>query len=149
MKTDPNKAKRIIISEHSLRLSGNMNFEDFMQLMATALLEVMRSTRQNIGEQGKTEAEKKELYTKAENDIYDSVNLAMSNVLSIFAPEVERRPDLTEEAIKVVMAVEDDILKRAAAGDVEAMRIVTGNPDWGKEECEEESLTDAPDAEQN
>jgi hypothetical protein len=60
------------------------------------------------------------------------------------------RPDLTEEAMKVVMAVEDDIVARAAKGDIEALRIVTGNPDYGKEDSEcEESSTGVQDAEQS
>ncbi len=140
--------KQILISEKDMRLSGNMDFATFMQLMASAMLEVMRNTRDAITEKA-PEDKKEEVYKQIESDIYDSVNIAISNVLSMFAPEIEMRPDLTEEAIKVVMAVEDDIVKRAAEGDVEAMRIVTGNPNWvGEEKCEESS-TSVPDAEQN
>lgn len=142
------KTKQIIITDRNLRVVGDIDFATFMQMMATALLEVMRNTREEISKKAKEE-KREEVYNQIEADIYDSVNIAISNVLSMFAPDIEMRPDLTEEAIKVVMAVEDDIVKRAAEGDVEAMRIVTGNPNWvGEEKCEESS-TSAPDAEQS
>lgn len=142
------KRKQILISEKDVKMAGDIDFITFMQMITSTLLQVMRNTRDGITNRAKPE-DREETYKQIEGDIYDSVNLAMSNVLHMFAPELDMRPDLTEEATKLVLAVEDDIVKRAAEGDVEAMRIVTGNPNWvGEEECEESS-TDVQDVEQN
>lgn len=40
--------------------------------------------------------------------MYDMMNIAFSNALSMFAPEIEARPDLTEDAI---LKAQDDLLK--------------------------------------
>lgn len=137
----------ITITERGLDVAGDINFPKFVQMMSSAFLAVMKKTRQDLVSNVPHD---KADYAQVEGDIYDAVNLAMSNVLAMFAPELDKRPDLTEEAIKCVMMVEDDIIRRAAAGDIEAARIVTGNPNLQEEDLQcTESSTSAQDAEQN
>lgn len=137
----------ITITERGLDVVGDINFPKFVQMMSSAFLAVMKKTRRDLVSNIPHD---KADYAQVEGDIYDAVNLAMSNVLAMFAPELDKRPDLTEEAIKCVMMVEDDIIRRAAAGDVEAARIVTGNPNLQEEDLQcTESSTSAQDAEQN
>ena len=137
----------ITITERGLDVAGDINFPKFVQMMSSAFLAVMKKTRRDLVSNIPHD---KADYAQVEGDIYDAVNLAMSNVLAMFAPELDKRPDLTEEAIKCVMMVEDDIIRRAAAGDIEAARIVTGNPNLQEEDLQcTESSTSAQDAEQN
>lgn len=137
----------ITITERGLDVTGDINFPKFVQMMSSAFLAVMKKTRRDLTANIPHD---KADYNQVEGDIYDAVNLAMSNVLAMFAPELDKRPDLTEEAIKCVMMVEDDIIRRAAAGDIEAARIVTGNPNLQEEDLQcTESSTSAQDAEQN
>lgn len=137
----------ITITEQGLDVAGDINFPKFVQMMSSAFLAVMKKTRRDLVSNIPHD---KADYAQVEGDIYDAVNLAMSNVLAMFAPELDKRPDLTEEAIKCVMMVEDDIIRRAAAGDIEAARIVTGNPNLQEEDLQcTESSTSAQDVEQN
>lgn len=137
----------ITITEQGLNVTGDINFPTFVQMMSSAFLAVMKKTKRDLV--GNIPHDKAD-YAQVEGDIYDAVNLAMSNVLAMFAPELDKRPDLTEEAIKCVMMVEDDIIRRAAAGDIEAARIVTGNPNLQEEDLQcTESSTSAQDVEQN
>ena len=137
----------ITITERGLDVAGDINFPKFVQMMSSAFLAVMKKTRRDLVSNIPHD---KADYAQVEGDIYDAVNLAMSNVLAMFAPELDKRPDLTEEAMKCVMMVEDDIIRRAAAGDIEAARIVTGNPNLQEEDLQcTESSTSAQDAEQN
>ena len=137
----------ITITERGLDVAGDINFPKFVQMMSSAFLAVMKKTRQDLVSNIPHD---KADYAQVEGDIYDAVNLAMSNVLAMFAPELDKRPDLTEEAIKCVMMVEDDIIRRAAAGDIEAARIVTGNPNLQEEDLQcTESSTSVQDVEQN
>lgn len=137
----------ITITEQGLDVAGDINFPKFVQMMSSAFLAVMKKTRRDLVSNIPHD---KADYAQVEGDIYDAVNLAMSNVLTMFAPELDKRPDLTEEAIKCVMMVEDDIIRRAAAGDIEAARIVTGNPNLQEEDLQcTESSTSAQDVEQN
>lgn len=137
----------ITITERGLDVAGDINFPKFVQMMSSAFLAVMKKTRRDLVSNIPHD---KADYAQVEGDIYDAVNLAMSNVLAMFAPELDKRPDLTEEAIKCVMMVEDDIIRRAAAGDIEAARIVTGNPNLQEEDLQcTESSTSVQDAEQN
>lgn len=137
----------ITITERGLDVAGDINFPKFVQMMSSAFLAVMKKTRRDLVSNIPHD---KADYAQVEGDIYDAVNLAMSNVLAMFAPELDKRPDLTEEAIKCVMMVEDDIIRRAAAGDIEAARIVTGNPNLQEEDLQcTESSTSAQDVEQN
>lgn len=50
----------------------------------------------------------KQLPREAKPDVYDMMNVAFSNVLTQYAPEIELRPSLTEEAI---LKAENDILE--------------------------------------
>lgn len=137
----------ITITEQGLDTAGDITFPKFVQMMSSAFLAVMKKTRRDLVSNIPHD---KADYAQVEGDIYDAVNLAMSNVLAMFAPELDKRPDLTEEAIKCVMMVEDDIIRRAAAGDIEAARIVTGNPNLQEEDLQcTESSTSAQDVEQN
>ena len=147
MNAKTKQVNSITITERGLDVAGNINFPKFVQMMSSAFLAVMKKTRRDLVSNIPHD---KADYAQVEGDIYDAVNLAMSNVLAMFAPELDKRPDLTEEAIKCVMMVEDDIIRRAAAGDIEAARIVTGNPNLQEEDLQcTESSTSAQDVEQN
>lgn len=147
MNAKTKQVNSITITERGLDVAGDINFPKFVQMMSSAFLAVMKKTRRDLVSNIPHD---KADYAQVEGDIYDAVNLAMSNVLAMFAPELDKRPDLTEEAIKCVMMVEDDIIRRAAAGDIEAARIVTGNPNLQEEDLQcTESSTSAQDVEQN
>lgn len=124
------KTNSITICEDSLQIQGEVNFPKFIQLIASALLAVMENARADISNEvmaNAPEGSAEMVRAEVTGDIYDAVNIAMSNVLEKFAPEYVKYPDLTEAAI---MKAEEEILEAAANGDKDALRIVTGkDPD--------------------
>lgn len=57
----------------------------FLQLTCTAQLSALRTFVAD--------------HPEAKDDLYDKYNMIVSNVLGMFAPETELRPDLTAQAI--------------------------------------------------
>lgn len=78
-----------------------MTISDLLQALSTGILLSMRS----IADSQETEQAKQQV----KEDLYDMFNAAASNVLYLFAPEIEMRPDLTAEAI---LNAENDIIDR-------------------------------------
>ena len=68
-----------------------MDFKTFTNVLATAQLNFMRTIMQSVPE--KHLLEMKQL-------LFDEYNEAASNLLAAFAPEIDLRPDLTEEALR-------------------------------------------------
>jgi len=52
------------------------------------------------------------LQVEIKDDIYDMINIGASSVLQHFAPEIELRPNLTEQAI---LQAEDQIIEKQYA----------------------------------
>jgi hypothetical protein len=91
-------SKMISITEDGAFLaSDNVNAHEFVNMTLNAQLNVFR----NLAEQGANKAE-----------LYDMYNEAASAFLSVFAPEIECHPDLTEQAI---LEAENKLLEEKAA----------------------------------
>lgn len=90
----------ITLDEKTNKLSINSNepirIDDMMTILFTLQLETMRNFMKSAETNG---ASKKDLQELKE-DLYDKYNAGASNVLYLFAPDEELRPDLTVEAMK-------------------------------------------------
>jgi hypothetical protein len=83
---------RLIISPTHYSVKGTRpKFDETLQLTFTTLLTIMNEMIATAPAEVNPVALKEYLY--------DQVNMAMSNFLHIFAPEIEMRPDLTVDAI--------------------------------------------------
>jgi len=71
-------------------IDGKVTLETFMSLTATSILGMLHQTL----DQAKAE-EKADL----KEYLFDQSNELFSSILNAFAPEIELRPDITEEAI--------------------------------------------------
>lgn len=80
----------------SIRPEGNIKIDDALGLMFTAQLEVLRHFLVQAKRTGATP----EALQVLKEDLYDKYNAGASNVLYLFAPDTELRPDLTVEAMK-------------------------------------------------
>ena len=69
--------------------------DDMMTILFTIQLEILKSTLENA-KGSHTEDQIKAI----KEDLYDKYNAGASNVLYLFAPDQELRPDLTVEAMK-------------------------------------------------
>lgn len=81
-------------------VSEPVTVDAFLNATSTAQLGAMQTYVASIPEDQRE---------KVIKDLYDSYNIIASTVLSAFAPDLELRPDLTEEAI---MEAEKMIMKR-------------------------------------
>ena len=59
--------------------------------------------------------------------IYDTLNIAFSNALTMFAPEIEARPDITEDAF---LKARNDLLKEEMEKAGYLKSDGTVNPDY-------------------
>ena len=84
-----------------VEFQANLNLQDFLALMSTAILSAMKQTVQSLPTEQQAEATE---------EIYDMYNAAASNTLSYFAPEIEMRPHLTSQAI---LEAENAIIERS------------------------------------
>jgi hypothetical protein len=79
----------------------NLNFNLMLQMVLPFLVQKAQAVYKVAQEQktpntpALTESQLKEL----KEDMYDTMNIAFSNALDMFAPEIEARPNLTAEAI--------------------------------------------------
>ena len=97
-------ASRIIITttedgQLDIALSGIPDFPTFTQQLFTALLGMMTQTANRANAADREEAIQ---------EIYDMVNNAASNTLSMFAPEIDMRPTITTEAL---LRAENEIMR--------------------------------------
>ena len=81
-------------------------FDDLISMAMTLCLSAMNDVVQNAPE-GKEE--------ECKGVLYDFFNVAASNVLKTFAPELELRPNLTAQAI---MEAENRIILEGRLGEV-------------------------------
>lgn len=95
--------KMISITQDGMMLaSEELHVADYINITLTAQLNMFNDIVH------KTKEEDKE---NVRGELYDMYNLAASAFLKAFAPELELRPDLTEEAI---LRAENEILKEKA-----------------------------------
>lgn len=97
----------------TFQTSKNMTFPEAMQLTFSTVLNVANATyKQGFKHILNTvpPEEQAQRALELKQEIYDAINVAASNVLELFAPELELRPDLTSEAI---LKAENEILDHA------------------------------------
>lgn len=87
----------------TIKSRGPVNFEEMTQILFTGLLGAMNQIVAHTPEEHR-EATK--------GQVYDTVNLAASKTLEMFAPEYELNPDLTAKAM---MEVENTYISREYA----------------------------------
>lgn len=87
----------------TIKSRGPVNFEEMTQILFTGLLGAMNQIVAHTPEEHR-EATK--------GHVYDTVNLAASKTLEMFAPEYELNPDLTAKAM---MEVENTYISREYA----------------------------------
>lgn len=80
-----------------------VRIDDFMTVLFTVQLEMMKGTLAQAKKAGHSEQE----LTQIRDNLYDNYNAGASNVLYLFAPDNELHPDLTVEAMK---AAEDQYM---------------------------------------
>lgn len=71
--------------------------DDLMPVLFTVQLSYMRQFMKQVEESGELSSEQ---IQGLKEDLYDKYNAGASNVLYLFAPDEELRPDLTVEAMK-------------------------------------------------
>jgi len=106
MKAIKQNPRRVIITQEkpeapiTVAVTGITNLPDYVTVMFTAVLAL---ARKHAGTSEQTEA------------IYDMLNEAATGMLHVFAPEIDMRPHLTEEAIlqaeNAIMATHTNHLK--------------------------------------
>ena len=110
MKKQPTlPASRIIITttedgQLDIALSEIKDFPTFTQQLFTGLLAMMTNTWT------RAQAVSPEAGDLAQQEIYDMVNNAASNTLSMFAPEIDMRPTVTTEAL---LRMENQVMQDA------------------------------------
>ena len=89
----------IELNEETNQISTHIDkptqIDDMMTILFTIQLEVLKSTLENA-----KESHTEEQIKAIKEDLYDKYNAGASNVLYLFAPDEELRPDLTVEAMK-------------------------------------------------
>lgn len=86
------------------QLDEPMAIDDILPMLFTVQLSYMRSFIERVKEQSDITPENLQ---NLKEDLYDKYNAGASNVLSLFIPDKELRPDLTVEAMK---AAEDQYM---------------------------------------
>jgi|BioPla2DNA2_1021312.scaffolds.fasta_scaffold56483_2 hypothetical protein len=96
-------SKMISITQDGMILSSEqLHVTDYINITLAAQLNIFNDILNNAKEEDRDEVR---------GELYDMYNLAASAFLKAFAPDLELRPDLTEEAI---MRAENEILKEKA-----------------------------------
>lgn len=86
------------------QLDEPMAIDDILPMLFTVQLSYMRSFIEHVKEKSNITPENLQ---NLKEDLYDKYNAGASNVLSLFIPDKELRPDLTVEAMK---AAEDQYM---------------------------------------
>ena len=86
------------------QLDEPMAIDDILPMLFTVQLSYMRSFIERVKEKSDITPENLQ---NLKEDLYDKYNAGASNVLSLFIPDKELRPDLTVEAMK---AAEDQYM---------------------------------------
>lgn len=113
---------QIVMDAYGCTAPPGMSFTDFLRVTMSSQLAAMRGIyadeekavakadpelNAEFAAQVDTPEKAAEYLDKVKCDLYDAYNTAASSVLSMFAPEIEMRPDLTVDAI---IAAENKIL---------------------------------------
>ena len=97
-------SKMISITQDGMILSSEqLHVTDYINITLAAQLNIFNDILNNAKEEDRE---------RTRDELYDMYNLAASAFLKAFAPELELRPDLTEEAI---LRAENEILEERAA----------------------------------
>lgn len=91
--------------EVRVQIDRQVNFEEILQVTFSGTLALMHDLLAKVPEEDQT---------AAKETLYDMLNIAASNALSVFAPEIEMRPNLTVDAI---MKAEDEIIASYESGE--------------------------------
>lgn len=98
------------ISTSSMQISttGNLTFPDMLAMLAPV---INGGAKQCLDAAAEAPGITAEVCTKIKKELYDMMNITFGNILTDFAPEIERLPDITEDAI---VRAEFEILKELA-----------------------------------
>lgn len=117
---------RIIITttedgQLDIALAGIPDFPTFAQHLFTGLLAMMDQTKDRAARTLDPAQ-----FEEAVGEIYDMVNNAASNTLSMFAPEIDMRPTVTTEALR---RMEDQVMaEQVAAAEAQLGEPITALP---------------------
>ena len=90
-----------------IKSSEPMTYEDILSMTMTLCLSAMRQVVSSVSEDCKAEAK---------GALYDTFNVTASELLELFAPEFELRPNLTAQAI---LEAENAIVMRGDLDKIE------------------------------
>lgn len=117
----------------SFKLAGGFNAEDVILICNTVILSAMNQLVNNyrkvLGESAKGPIAQEKIDEKVvelKGMLYDFYNVNASNLLAEFAPEIEKNPDLTTQAI---LKAENDLIEEKyeelkAEGKVVPLKVV-------------------------
>lgn len=102
----------------------NLNFDLMLRMVLPFLVQKAKAVYQVAAEQKtpNTPALTEKQLKALKEDMYDTMNIAFSNALSMFAPEIEARPNLSTDAI---YRAQQELLK-------EEMIAMGYNPETGE-----------------
>lgn len=110
-------------------LTGSgLTFPEALTMLDTLIYNYMCKTQASAkqaieADTALSEPEREARLEKVKDEIYDMVNVAASNILRQFAPEIEMRPNLTAEAIlKAENAILDEKSKIKEADNAERLQ---------------------------
>lgn len=96
------------IEKNKLNIKANtpISFKDFVETTFNGVLTFARMVLRET---------KDAHYTAVKEELYDLINVAASNLLRSFAPDLELRPSLTEDAI---LKAENEIISSKTAEEL-------------------------------
>ena len=92
----------IKITDNSIETDGALNFPEAMQLLSSAILQIMNKSLDF--------ASSDEELAALKDSIYDSANRAFTAILDSFDPDQSRNDDLD---INMVVAIQDQVIQEA------------------------------------
>lgn len=92
----------IKITDNSIETDGALNFPEAMQLLSSAVLQVMNKSLDF--------ASTDEEHAALKDSVYDSANRAFTAILDSFDPDQSRNDDLD---INMVVAIQDQVIQEA------------------------------------
>lgn len=113
-------------SEPSLRtkVEGNVTFPLLLQVTASLILSSAKQIEAAANRDKLTETQIKTL----KKNLYDTLNITFGNVLTMFAPEIERHPDITEDAIaRAELSLMEELQKDPTGASIRAERQAVKN----------------------
>jgi len=93
----------IVDDKVAVNIDKKLTLPEILQILGTASLQAMNTTYQASEQHAEPER------LKLQAHIYDMYNYLASNILTSFAPEFDKNPDLTTQAI---LEKENEIIER-------------------------------------